>query len=58
MGVLSFMTPVFGVAAGIILLGDRIDAGFALGAGMILGGIVLATTGLPSIRRSGSRGTA
>ena len=58
LGVLSFMTPVFGVAAGIILLGDRIDAGFALGAAMILGGIVLANTGLPSIRRSGSRGTA
>jgi drug/metabolite transporter (DMT)-like permease len=50
LGVLSFMTPVFGVAAGIILLGDRIDAGFGIGAMMILGGITLATTGFPRSR--------
>ncbi|KUR75855.1 DMT family transporter [Novosphingobium sp. Fuku2-ISO-50] len=53
LGVLSFMTPVFGVAGGIILLGDRIDAGFAIGAVMILGGIVFATTGLSRRRREG-----
>jgi drug/metabolite transporter (DMT)-like permease len=47
LGVLSFMTPVFGVAGGVILLGDRIDTGFGVGAAMILGGIVFATTGLP-----------
>lgn len=52
LSVLSFITPVFGVAAGVILLGDRIDAGFALGATMILGGIVIATTGLPRRRRA------
>jgi len=52
LGVLSFMTPVFGVAAGIIVLGDRIDTGFAVGAAMILGGIVFATTGLPRRRRT------
>jgi drug/metabolite transporter (DMT)-like permease len=52
LGVLSFMTPVFGVAAGILLMGDRIDAGFALGATMILGGIVIATTGFSRKRRS------
>jgi len=46
LGVLSFMTPVFGVAGGVIMLGDRIDTGFGLGAAMILGGIVFATTGL------------
>lgn len=54
LGVLSFMTPVFGVTAGIIALGDRIDAGFAVGATMILGGIVIATTGLPLLRRRAS----
>lgn len=53
LGVLSFMTPAFGVAAGILLLGDRIDAGFAIGAVMVLGGITLATTGLPRWRRRG-----
>lgn len=47
LGVLSFMTPVFGVTAGIVALGDRIDAGFAIGATMILAGIVIATAGLP-----------
>jgi drug/metabolite transporter (DMT)-like permease len=51
LGVLSFMTPVFGVAAGVIALGDRINASFGLGAAMILGGVVFATTGLPSRRR-------
>jgi drug/metabolite transporter (DMT)-like permease len=51
LGVLSFMTPVFGVAAGVIALGDRIDAGFGLGAAMILGGIVFATTALPRRRK-------
>ena len=50
LGVLSFMTPVFGVAGGVILLGDHIDMGFAMGAAMILGGIVFATTGLPRRR--------
>lgn len=52
LGVLSFQTPVFGVAAGIILMGDRIDGGFAIGACMILIGIVVATTGLPQLRRA------
>ena len=47
LGVLSFMTPVLGVAAGIVLLGDRIDAGFGFGATMILTGIAIANMGLP-----------
>jgi drug/metabolite transporter (DMT)-like permease len=47
LGVLSFMTPVFGVSAGIMLMGDRIDAGFGVGAAMILGGICIANSGLP-----------
>jgi hypothetical protein len=42
---------VFGVAAGVIALGDHGDAGFAIGTAMILGGIVIATTGLPGRRR-------
>ena len=47
LGVLSFMTPVLGVAAGSVLLGDRIDAGFGFGATMILTGIAIANMGLP-----------
>jgi drug/metabolite transporter (DMT)-like permease len=56
LGVLSFMTPVFGVTAGIVLLGDRIDPGFALGAVMILGGIMIATTGISGRFLRGWRG--
>jgi drug/metabolite transporter (DMT)-like permease len=52
LGVLSFMTPVFGVAAGVVRLGDRIDTGFGVGAAMILGGVILATTGLRRRRRA------
>ncbi|EGD58036.1 hypothetical protein Y88_0088 [Novosphingobium nitrogenifigens DSM 19370] len=55
LGVLSFMTPVFGVVAGIALLGEKIDTNFAIGGCMILGGIVLASTRLP---RLGRRATA
>lgn len=51
LGILSFMTPVFGVISGIILLGDRIDPSFALGGLMLLGGIVLASTGLGALFR-------
>ncbi|WP_420383749.1 DMT family transporter [Novosphingobium sp.] len=47
LGVLSFMTPVFGVAGGVLLVGDHIDTGFGIGAAMILGGIIFATTARP-----------
>lgn len=51
LGVLSFMTPAFGVASGVILMHDRIDTRFALGAAMILGGVILSATGLRRARR-------
>ena len=51
LGVLSFMTPVFGVIAGIVAMGDRMEGAFVIGTVMILGGIVIATTGL---RRPGA----
>ncbi len=44
LGVLSFMTPMFGVAAGVIVLGDRLDAAFIGGAVMILAGIIIVST--------------
>lgn len=43
LGVLTFMTPVFGVLFGMAILGERLDAGFILGAFLILGGIVLVS---------------
>jgi drug/metabolite transporter (DMT)-like permease len=35
LGVLTFMTPMFGVASGVVLLGDRLDAAFIGGALLI-----------------------
>ncbi|MCY1548561.1 hypothetical protein D9M68_846810 [compost metagenome] len=40
---LSFMTPLFGVTFGVLVLGERIDPSFALGAALVLGGIVLVS---------------
>ena len=39
--VLSFLTPLFGVAFGVVLLHEVVGLRFALGAIMVLGGIVL-----------------
>lgn len=50
LGVLSFMTPVFGVFAGVLVMGDRMEGAFVVGTAMILGGIVIATTGLRRAR--------
>lgn len=44
LGVLSFMTPMFGLAAGVIVLGDKLDAAFIGGALMILAGIIIVST--------------
>lgn len=43
LSVLSFMTPLFGVTFGVLVLGERIDLSFALGAAAVLGGIVLVS---------------
>ncbi|WP_058910175.1 DMT family transporter [Entomohabitans teleogrylli] len=43
LGVLSFMTPVFGVLAGVWLLGEQLQPGFAGGACLILLGIVVVS---------------
>ncbi|TFW01931.1 DMT family transporter [Oxalobacteraceae bacterium OM1] len=39
--VFSFLTPLFGVAFGVLLLGDAIDARFAVGALLVLAGVVM-----------------
>ena len=41
LSVFSFLTPLFGVAAGVILMHDPISPRFALGAILVCGGIVL-----------------
>ncbi|ENY0910210.1 DMT family transporter [Serratia marcescens] len=43
LGVLSFMTPVFGVIAGMLLLGEEPQPGFFWGTLLILSGIVIVS---------------
>ncbi|NWL78798.1 EamA family transporter [Pseudomonas taiwanensis] len=43
LSVLSFMTPLFGVTFGVLVLGETIDLSFAIGATLVLGGIVLVS---------------
>ncbi len=38
---LSLLTPLFGVAAGAVLLGEPVDARFGVGAALVLGGILI-----------------
>ncbi len=44
LGILSFMTPVFGVLLGNWLLGERIETSFVVGSGLIIGGILLVSS--------------
>jgi drug/metabolite transporter (DMT)-like permease len=37
----TFLTPIFGVAAGHFLLGDAIAPGFAIAVALVAGGILL-----------------
>jgi drug/metabolite transporter (DMT)-like permease len=39
--VFSFLTPLFGVAFGVVLLGDPIDLRFAIGALLVLAGVAM-----------------
>ena len=41
LSVFSFLTPLFGVAFGVLLMHDQVGMRFALAAVMVLGGIVL-----------------
>ncbi|GAB4398555.1 MAG: DMT family transporter [Rhodoferax sp.] len=43
LGVFSFLTPLFGVAFGALLLGEPLEAGFVLGAVPVLAGVVLVS---------------
>lgn len=43
LGVLSFLTPAFGVVLGIWLLGEPLETGFVIGSALVLTGIVLVS---------------
>jgi drug/metabolite transporter (DMT)-like permease len=45
LGVFVFFTPLFGVMLGTLLLGERLETGFMIGALMVMLGIVLVTAG-------------
>lgn len=44
LGVLMFMTPVFGVFAGVLLLGERLDGPFFVGAPLVILGFLLVSS--------------
>ncbi len=43
LGALSFLTPVFGVLFGVLILQEQLDRSFVLGAGLIVAGILLVS---------------
>lgn len=43
LGVLSFMTPIFGILFGMVILGEKLTTGFLLGSVLVLGGILLVS---------------
>lgn len=43
LGVFSFLTPLFGMLLGVVLLGERLTPGFLVGSGLVLGGIGLVS---------------
>ncbi|GGE20322.1 membrane protein [Aureimonas endophytica] len=57
LGVLSLMTPVFGIGFGVAILGDRLTSEFLGGAAMILSGILLVS-GRDLVTRRKGRGSS
>lgn len=57
LAVLSFLTPLFGVSAGVLLLGERLDPLFLAGALLVLAGIGVVMSGAGR-RGHGQRGAA
>jgi drug/metabolite transporter (DMT)-like permease len=54
LGALSFMTPLFGVLLGVLLLREPLDHSFLTGAALVLAGIVLVS-GYPWLRLAATR---
>jgi drug/metabolite transporter (DMT)-like permease len=56
LAVFSFLTPLFGVAFGVLLLGDPLTPSLLLAAAMVAGGILLVNLrGLAMRRAVGAR---
>ena len=53
--VFSFLTPLFGVTFGVLVLGERVDLAFGVGAALVLAGITVVSA--PG-RRDQARRTA
>jgi drug/metabolite transporter (DMT)-like permease len=51
LSVFSFMTPIFGVTFGVLVLGEPLTAAFAVGAALVLAGIV-TVSGVGLLRRA------
>jgi drug/metabolite transporter (DMT)-like permease len=49
--VFSFLTPLFGVTFGVLVLRDRVDLAFGLGAALVLAGITIVSVSVPGARR-------
>jgi drug/metabolite transporter (DMT)-like permease len=56
LSVFSFMTPIFGVTFGVLVLGEPLTAAFAVGAALVLAGIV-TVSGAGLLRRAPSTGS-
>lgn len=56
LGVLSFMTPLFGVAMGVLLLHEHVDAAFLAGSALVLAGLAIVN-GPAWLRQVFVRGT-
>jgi drug/metabolite transporter (DMT)-like permease len=54
LGVFTFMTPVFGVALGVLVLNEPLEAGFVVGALMVMAGIFVVSAHTMLGRRSHS----
>ncbi len=50
MGVFTFLAPVFGVAFGVALLGEKLEAAFVVGTVLVLSGVVMVS-GYDWVRR-------
>ena len=51
--VFSFLTPLFGVSFGVLVLGERVDLAFGMGAALVLAGITVVSA--PGLRRGAAR---
>ena len=51
--VFSFLTPLFGVTFGVLVLGERVDLAFGVGAALVLAGITVVSA--PGLRRGATR---